>query len=64
MLYRSILGIVLDVFQAFLSGLNVNALRPRLEHAQMMTKSDIIRLGKLGGKDSFVWMYIAEDLFV
>ena len=28
----------------------MTALRPRLEHAQMMTKADMIRLGKLGGK--------------
>jgi len=28
----------------------VTALRPRLEHAQMMTKADMARLGKLGGK--------------
>ncbi|KAE9401637.1 amidohydrolase 3 [Gymnopus androsaceus JB14] len=41
-------GIVLDAFQASLSGVNVTALRPRLEHAQIMTKSDMLRLGKLG----------------
>lgn len=42
-------GIVLDAFEASLSGANVTALRPRLEHAQMMTTADMIRLGKLGG---------------
>ncbi|KAF8160976.1 amidohydrolase family-domain-containing protein [Crassisporium funariophilum] len=41
-------GIVLDAFQASLKGVNVTALRPRLEHAQMMTKADMVRLGKLG----------------
>ncbi|PPQ89547.1 hypothetical protein CVT25_012219 [Psilocybe cyanescens] len=41
-------GIVLDAFEASLKGTNVTALRPRLEHAQMMTKADMIRLGKLG----------------
>jgi len=41
-------GIVLDAFEASLKGANVTALRPRLEHAQMMTKADMIRLGKLG----------------
>ncbi|KDR75392.1 hypothetical protein GALMADRAFT_123246 [Galerina marginata CBS 339.88] len=41
-------GIVLDAFEASLKGANVTALRPRLEHAQMMTKVDMIRLGKLG----------------
>ena len=43
-------GIVLDAFEASLKGANVTALRPRLEHAQMMTKADMVRLGKLGGK--------------
>jgi predicted amidohydrolase YtcJ len=40
----------LDAFEASLKGANVTALRPRLEHAQMMTKEDMVRLGKLGGK--------------
>lgn len=43
-------GIVLDAFEESLKGVNVTALRPRLEHAQMMTKADMARLGKLGGK--------------
>ncbi|TFK44572.1 amidohydrolase family-domain-containing protein [Crucibulum laeve] len=41
-------GIVLDAFEASLVGVNVTALRPRLEHAQMMTKADMARLGRLG----------------
>ncbi|KAF8993843.1 amidohydrolase family-domain-containing protein [Cyathus striatus] len=41
-------GIVLDAFEAALKGVNVTALRPRLEHAQIMTKEDMKRLGKLG----------------
>ncbi|EAU91349.2 amidohydrolase [Coprinopsis cinerea okayama7 len=41
-------GIILDVFESALKGINVTALRPRLEHAQMMTKEDMVRLGKLG----------------
>ncbi|KAF8171163.1 amidohydrolase family-domain-containing protein [Mycena galopus ATCC 62051] len=41
-------GIVLDAFEASLQGVNVTALRPRLEHAQLMTKADMQRLGKLG----------------
>lgn len=44
-------GIVLDVFEAALKGNNVTAMRPRLEHAQMMTKADMARLSKLGGED-------------
>ena len=43
-------GIILDVFESTLQGVNVTALRPRLEHAQMMTDEDLKRLGKLGGK--------------
>ncbi|KAJ3798626.1 amidohydrolase family-domain-containing protein [Lentinula aff. detonsa] len=43
-------GLVVDAFQASLNGANVTALRPRLEHAQLMTKADMHRLGKLGGK--------------
>ncbi|KAJ6535556.1 amidohydrolase family-domain-containing protein [Mycena capillaripes] len=41
-------GIVLDAFEASLKGVNVTALRPRLEHAQLMTKADMRRLGILG----------------
>jgi len=41
-------GIVLDVFEASLKGVNVSALRPRLEHAQIMTEADMKRLGRLG----------------
>jgi predicted amidohydrolase YtcJ len=39
----------LDAFEAALNGVNVTALRPRLEHAQIMTEADMIRVGKLGG---------------
>ncbi|KAF5321778.1 hypothetical protein D9619_001389 [Psilocybe cf. subviscida] len=43
-------GIVIDAFEAAfrVTGVNVTALRPRLEHAQMMTDADMARLGKLG----------------
>ncbi|KAJ7681284.1 amidohydrolase family-domain-containing protein [Mycena rosella] len=41
-------GIVLDAFEASLAGVNVTALRPRLEHAQLMSTADMVRLGKLG----------------
>ncbi|KAH7920922.1 amidohydrolase 3 [Leucogyrophana mollusca] len=41
-------GIVLDAFEAALKDVNVTALRPRLEHAQMLTKDDMERVGKLG----------------
>ena len=42
-------AIVLDAFEKSLEGANVSELRPRLEHAQMMTTADVGRLGKLGG---------------
>jgi len=41
-------GIVLDAFEEALKGANISALRPRLEHAQIMTKEDMARLGRLG----------------
>ncbi|GAW10658.1 amidohydrolase ytcJ [Lentinula edodes] len=41
-------GLVVDAFEASLNGVNVTALRPRLEHAQLMTKADMHRVGKLG----------------
>lgn len=47
-------GLVLNAFEASLKGVNVTALRPRLEHAQMMTKADMKRLGKLGGVPAFL----------
>jgi predicted amidohydrolase YtcJ len=43
-------GIVLDAFEKALENVNVTTLRPRLEHAQLMTKADMTRVGKLGGK--------------
>ncbi|KAK7057396.1 putative amidohydrolase YtcJ [Favolaschia claudopus] len=41
-------GIILDVFEACLEGVNISASRPRLEHAQIITQADRVRLGKLG----------------
>ncbi|CAK5281440.1 unnamed protein product [Mycena citricolor] len=41
-------GIVLDAFESSLQGANVTALRPRLEHAQIVTQADRERLAKLG----------------
>ncbi|THU95686.1 amidohydrolase 3 [Dendrothele bispora CBS 962.96] len=41
-------NIVLDAFEAALDGANVTALRPRLEHAQILTTEDMERLGRLG----------------
>ena len=41
--------LVIDAFESALRGINVTALRPRLEHAQIITHSDMQRLAKLGG---------------
>lgn len=41
-------GVVLDTFEKALKDVNVTALRPRLEHAQILTKTDMERVGKLG----------------
>jgi len=41
-------GIVLDAFENALADTNVTALRPRLEHAQIISRADMARLGRLG----------------
>ncbi|PPQ64997.1 hypothetical protein CVT26_015706 [Gymnopilus dilepis] len=56
-------GIVLDAFEASLKGANVTALRPRLEHAQMMTKADMVRLGKLGVIASVQPTHAIDDMW-
>ena len=43
-------GHVVTALEKSLAGVNVTAARPRIEHAQIMTDEDIVRLGKLGGK--------------
>jgi hypothetical protein len=43
-------SLVLDAFERALDGINVTALRPRLEHAQIIRHEDMTRLAKLGGK--------------
>lgn len=43
-------GLVLDAFEKALDGVDVVALRPRLEHAQLLSESDMKRFGKLGGE--------------
>ena len=42
-------GIVLDSLEAALEGVDVAALRPRLEHAQIMREQDMKRVGEIGG---------------
>ena len=46
-------GVVLDAFEAALAQANVTALRPRLEHTQILAKKDMARFGDLGGKSTF-----------
>ncbi|PPQ95932.1 hypothetical protein CVT26_016153 [Gymnopilus dilepis] len=41
-------SMVLDAFESALKGTNLTTARPRLEHAQIMTKEDMRRLGELG----------------
>ncbi|EIW82889.1 hypothetical protein CONPUDRAFT_52672 [Coniophora puteana RWD-64-598 SS2] len=41
-------GIVLDAFEKALVGVDVSAMRPRLEHAQILTQEDMQRIGRLG----------------
>ncbi|KAJ7434315.1 amidohydrolase family-domain-containing protein [Mycena galericulata] len=56
-------GIVLDAFEASLKGVNVTALRPRLEHAQLLTKADMQRLGKLGVIASVQPTHVTSDMW-
>jgi len=59
--------LVIDAFESALQGINVTALRPRLEHAQIITHSDMARLAKLGviasiqPTHAISDMYFAED---
>jgi len=59
--------LVIDAFESALDGINVTALRPRLEHAQIITHSDMARLAKLGviasvqPTHAISDMYFAED---
>ncbi|KAH9994002.1 amidohydrolase family-domain-containing protein [Russula vinacea] len=60
-------ALVIDAFESALEGINVTALRPRLEHAQIITHPDMARLAKLGviasvqPTHAISDMYFAED---
>lgn len=41
---------MLDAFETGLKDADVKALRPRLEHAQLLAERDMARFGDLGGK--------------
>jgi predicted amidohydrolase YtcJ len=42
-------GMFLDLMEAVVEEINTTALRPRVEHAQIIAPPDFARLGKLGG---------------
>ncbi|KAF9041749.1 amidohydrolase 3 [Hymenopellis radicata] len=48
---------------AALSGVNVSALRPRLEHAQIMADVDIKRVGKIGVIASVQPTHVIDDMW-
>jgi len=56
-------GIILDAFEHALASANVTALRPRLEHAQIMTRADMARLGKLGVIASVQPTHVTSDMW-
>ncbi|KAG1896052.1 amidohydrolase family-domain-containing protein [Suillus fuscotomentosus] len=56
-------GVVLDTFEAALKDVDVTALRPRLEHAQILTQSDLERVGKLGVISSIQPTHAISDMW-
>ncbi|KAL1735824.1 amidohydrolase family-domain-containing protein [Schizophyllum commune] len=56
-------GLVLDAFEAALANTNISAVRPRLEHAQLMTDKDIERLGRLGVIASVQPTHVIDDMW-
>ncbi|KZP34268.1 hypothetical protein FIBSPDRAFT_846377 [Athelia psychrophila] len=56
-------GIVLDAFEAALKDVNISASRPRLEHAQIMTTEDMVRLGNLGVIASVQPTHVISDMW-
>ncbi|KAG1840207.1 amidohydrolase family-domain-containing protein [Suillus tomentosus] len=56
-------GVVLDTFEAALKDVDVTALRPRLEHAQILTQTDLERVGKLGVISSIQPTHAISDMW-
>jgi predicted amidohydrolase YtcJ len=56
-------GLIMDVFEATLQGVNISASRPRLEHAQIITHADRERLGRLGGQCPCTYIPVVLDPF-
>ncbi|KAI6032798.1 amidohydrolase family-domain-containing protein [Pisolithus orientalis] len=54
---------VLDAFEDALQYVNVSALRPRLEHAQILTPEDVIRVGRLGVIASVQPTHVTSDMW-
>lgn len=50
-------NVVLDIFDGIIQGANMTDRRPRIEHAQIMSISDLARVGRLGGEGT-------SDIFV
>lgn len=58
-------GLVLDAFEVALKDADVKALRPRLEHAQLLADRDIARFGDLGGKFvPLIWLVCSGLPFI
>ncbi|PCH43503.1 hypothetical protein WOLCODRAFT_75587 [Wolfiporia cocos MD-104 SS10] len=56
-------GIVLDAFEEALKIANVTALRPRLEHAQILAEADMARFGDLGVIASIQPTHATSDMW-
>jgi predicted amidohydrolase YtcJ len=56
-------GVVLDAFETASKDVNVTALRPRLEHAQILTETDLQRVGKLGVISSIQPTHAISDMW-
>ncbi|VDB91468.1 unnamed protein product [Peniophora sp. CBMAI 1063] len=56
-------GHVVTALEKSLAGVNVTAARPRIEHAQIMTDEDIVRLGKLGVIASIQPTHAIDDMW-
>ncbi|KIY47011.1 hypothetical protein FISHEDRAFT_46144 [Fistulina hepatica ATCC 64428] len=56
-------GYVLDALEKSFKDVDVTATRPRLEHAQIMTDDDIVRLGKLGFIASIQPSHVMDDMW-
>lgn len=56
-------GLVLDAFETALKDADVKALRPRLEHAQLLSQRDMARFGDLGVIASVQPTHATDDMW-